>query len=146
MRECNVRNVLFVNIVCVIVLVNIIMNFGEFLYHYEPYVRTKIRRIETQEKKLAKTKVAILFNRTCLNENLLPTYTNITTHDPAARNERFTIEYRKQLIYRQVACKSEQIVQLQEDIAEKYEDLATTLNCDEQLGLVKDISRPLALN
>ena len=36
-----------------------------------------IRKIENLEKKLANARVAILFNKTCLNENILPKFTNI---------------------------------------------------------------------
>ena len=50
-------------------------------------------------------RVAILFNKTCLNENILPIFTNINPHEPAARNELITIEYRKQLVKYQINIK-----------------------------------------
>ena len=40
-------------------------------------IKKHARNIEDQEKKLANARVAIVFNKTCLNENLLPTFTNI---------------------------------------------------------------------
>ena len=36
-----------------------------------------IRKIENLENKLVNARVAIVFNKICLNENLLPTFTNI---------------------------------------------------------------------
>ena len=34
-------------------------------------IKRKIRNIETTEKKLVNAKIAVIFNNTCLNENLL---------------------------------------------------------------------------
>ena len=44
------------------------MNFGQFLY-IQPYNNKKkqVRNIENVEKKLANARVAIVFNKTCLN-------------------------------------------------------------------------------
>ena len=53
------------------------MNFGEFLHLHPENIKKRIRKIENLENKLANARVAIVFNKTCLNENLLPTFTNI---------------------------------------------------------------------
>ena len=53
------------------------MNFGEFLYIQPDNIKKQVRNIEKLEKKLANVRVAIVFNKTCLNENLLPTLTDI---------------------------------------------------------------------
>ena len=53
------------------------MNFGNFLYIQPDNIKKQVRNIENLVKKLAKARVAIVFNKTCLNENLLPTFTNI---------------------------------------------------------------------
>ena len=71
------------------------MNIGELIYDLQPDVKNLIRKIEKLEKKLIHAKLDLVFNTVCLNENILPIYTNIRTHDPAARNEAFTLEYRK---------------------------------------------------
>ena len=39
-----------------------------------------------------------MFNETCLNNNLLPTYTNIRLHDDATKAESFVSDFRKELI------------------------------------------------
>ena len=59
----------------------------------------------------------------CVTENLLPTFTNINPHDPAVRNEPITIEYRKQLVKRQLKMKTEQVDLLEADLQTQYEDL-----------------------
>ena len=53
------------------------MNFGEFLHLHPENIKILTRKIENLENKLANARVAIVFNKTCLNENLLPTFTNI---------------------------------------------------------------------
>ena len=53
------------------------MNFGELIYQQPEHIKKLIRKIENLEKKLANARVAILFNKTCLNENILPKFTNI---------------------------------------------------------------------
>ena len=53
------------------------MNFGELIYHQPNNIKKLLRKIENLEKKLVNARVAIVFNKTCLNENLLPTFTNI---------------------------------------------------------------------
>ena len=52
-------------------------NFANFLFLFNQDTRKHIRNIENTEKKFIKCQLAILFNNTCLNENILPTYTNI---------------------------------------------------------------------
>ena len=53
------------------------MNFGELIYQQPENIKKMLRNIENLEKKLANARVAILFNKTCLNENTLPKFTNI---------------------------------------------------------------------
>ena len=53
------------------------MNFGELIYQQPENIEKLLRKIENLEKKLANARVAIFFNKTCLNENILPKFTNI---------------------------------------------------------------------
>ena len=43
------------------------MNFGESIYQQPENIKKLIRKIENVERKLANARVAILFNKTCLN-------------------------------------------------------------------------------
>ena len=43
------------------------MNFGELIYQQPENIKKLIRKIENFERKLANARVAILFNKTCLN-------------------------------------------------------------------------------
>ena len=51
--------------------------FRTCLYIQPDNIKKQVRNIGNLEKKLANARVAIVFNKTCLNENLLPTFTNI---------------------------------------------------------------------
>ena len=53
------------------------MNFGELLNHQPENIKKFLRKIENLENKLANARVAVVFNKTCLNENLLNIFTNI---------------------------------------------------------------------
>ena len=61
------------------------MNFGELIYQQPENIKKLMRKIENLEKKIslnslnfsANALVAILFNKTCLNKDILPKFTNI---------------------------------------------------------------------
>ena len=54
------------------------MNFGELIYYLQPEnIKKLLQNILNSEKKLANARVAILLNKTCLTENMLPKFTNI---------------------------------------------------------------------
>ena len=100
-------------------------NFANFLFIFNQETRKLIRNIENIEKKLLNCQLAVVFNETCLNDDILSIYTNINTHDPAARNERFTIEYRKQLIKPQISLKYQELDKIKLELSEtfmKYQD------------------------
>ena len=50
------------------------MNVGKLLYIQQDNIKKQVRNIANLEKKLANALVAIVFNKTCLNENLLWTF------------------------------------------------------------------------
>ena len=43
------------------------MNFGELLHLHPENIKKQLRKIENLEIKLANARVAIVFNKTCLN-------------------------------------------------------------------------------
>ena len=53
------------------------INFGNLLFQLPYNIRKKVRNIETNEKKLIQAKMAVVINNTCINENLMATFTNI---------------------------------------------------------------------
>ena len=117
-------------------------NFGSFLFKFGINIRKTIRLIESTDKKLINAELALLFNETCKNENILPRYTDINPHDPAARQERFTVEYRFKLIERQISLKMQQINEIKSDLAQKYNDVKNITTTEEFLEIcmkLKDV-------
>ena len=56
------------------------MNIGAILHQLPESDRKVIRKKEKLLKKVIKTKYAIVFNQTCLKEDILPAYTHTHTH------------------------------------------------------------------
>ena len=54
-----------------------LLTFGELLYPLNNDLKNQIRNFEKQKKQILSAKYGILFNQTCLNEELNPTCTNI---------------------------------------------------------------------
>jgi hypothetical protein len=53
------------------------MSFGNLLFDLQAPARNFVRLIEKNNKKIVNKKYALVFNQTCINEELLPNYTNI---------------------------------------------------------------------
>ena len=67
-----------------------------------PNIKTSFRQLEKNSIKLTNVKAHRLFNETCLNNALLPTYTNVRLHDDATRAESFVSDFRRNLIVHQL--------------------------------------------
>ena len=46
--------------------------------------------------------MSIMFNEICINEEMRPKYTYFKLHDPAAHKYNSTLEYRRDLVKRQI--------------------------------------------
>lgn len=99
------------------------MSLGELLHRLPTDTRKVVRSIEQANRKLSKSRSAVLFNRQCLNENILPTYTNIRLHDPAVKQAQFTNDYRKKLVENQIEVKLQLIEDLEAQLRNLYEKL-----------------------
>ena len=53
------------------------MNIGNLIFTLPARHKTLVRKTEKENKKIANTESSLVYNTTCLKENLLPTYTNI---------------------------------------------------------------------
>ena len=69
-----------------------------------------------------------MFCSTCLKEDILPKYTNIRLHDRAARNERFTLKYRRCLVQRELENAKKKIEVLEKEVASEKALLANKLD------------------
>ena len=54
-----------------------LLTFGELLHPLNRDLKNRIRNFEKQKKQILSAKYGILFNQTCLNEELHPTHRHI---------------------------------------------------------------------
>ena len=94
------------------------MQYGRLLFQLETEPRRNIRELESLLRKLNNAVFAVVFNETCLKENLLPIYTNINPHDRAVRHEEPTLAYRKTLVQRQLDIKKTTVESLKRQVTE----------------------------
>ena len=78
------------------------MNFVNEIILLNPQEKAFFRKLEKVQTKIIKCKYSIIFNKTCLKENIFPRYSNLRLHDQAARNQQFTLEFRSNLIKFQI--------------------------------------------
>ena len=86
--------------------------FGELLSKLEPETKNVVRKIEQNQKKITNTHYAVVFDKQCLQDGLLPTFTNVRLHDPAVRKRQFTLDFRRKLIEEQVKLKERKLLDL----------------------------------
>ena len=98
------------------IYVQILLNIIDILYLHifffihksnPPNTIKVIREFERIQKKICRHKISIMFNKICINEEMLPKYTYFKLHDPAAHKYNSTLEYRRDLVKRQITlCKN----------------------------------------
>ena len=107
-----------------------VVSLGSLIFNLPPERRKSVRELEKVSVKLIKERCSLLFNSTCLKEDILPTYSNIKLHKPAARKEPFTLKFRRRLVEREVQNAKQNIEQLEKDHNERISSLRGTI--DEQ--------------
>ena len=103
-------------------------NFGNLLFHLPAEEKTLIRKLEKQLYKQNAAETAIIFNNTCINEGLLPKYTNLRLHDPNAADDRHTRTFRRRLVERQLEEKVREARHIHEvinDLRQQWSSLQT---------------------
>ncbi|XP_043202779.1 uncharacterized protein LOC122370895 [Amphibalanus amphitrite] len=94
-------------------------SFGNILHSHEPEPRQCIRRLESLNKKKISAHYAVVFNKTCIKENLLPNYSNLRLHDRAVQQEDFVYKFRQSLTGEQLKAKEDLINDLEVKIEEE---------------------------
>ena len=54
------------------------MSFVNLLHQLPTNLKSMVRNLESINQKIIKTNWSIVFNNVCLNENIMPKYTNMT--------------------------------------------------------------------
>ena len=61
-------------------IINLKMTISELILTLPPDTKSLIRSIEKTNRKIINTQLSLVFNKTCIQENLLPAYTHTHTH------------------------------------------------------------------
>ena len=120
-------------------------SFGNIVFSLPPTERKLARKIENLEKKIINAKLAVSFNRKCIQENLLPKFTNIRLHDRAVQQKRFTLDFRRKLLYEQIEQKQDQLKNLTAELDKAMDDfrscnIATSLRDNFERALQHSLS------
>ena len=102
------------------------VNIGRLLFSLPLQEKSLIRKLEKVYYKLNAAETAVTFNRTCINEGLLPSYTKLRLHDPSAADHRDTRAFRRRLIERQLKEKENLVRSLNkeaDDLIQKWRPL-----------------------
>ena len=119
----------FLNILVFFSWFNMSMDsLGSLIYQLPVEQRKSVRELEKVSGKLTKLKCSLLFNSTCLREDILPNYSNIKLHDQAARREPFTLKYRRRLVEREVENAKTAIQSLEKDLNERTASIRSTID------------------
>lgn len=103
-------------------------------------LRTSSQQIKSAYRKLERLKIRIVklrshlsFNETCKINQLLPTYTNVRLHDDAATAESFVLEFRLNLVERQIKEHKSAILSLESEYIDSMENFKLLVNSDMKL-------------
>jgi len=102
-----------------------------FILNISPHhIVSSYRNLERCSLKIVNYKCHLSFNETCINNNLLPTYTNVKIHDDAATSERFVIDFRLKLVERQIDEQKALIHSLQSKYNEELQRFRALVGCE----------------
>jgi hypothetical protein len=90
-------------------------------------IKLRFRNIEKTKLKLTKVYNHRKFNQTCILNELLPTYTNVRIHDDAARLEPFVLDFRKNLIERQIKQQDSDLLALKTQFDKLLDEFKTDI-------------------
>ena len=78
------------------------MNYVDLLHAAPADLKKMFRDLEKIKKKLINNNWSIRFNTICMKENIMPNYSYFKLHDQAATTLESTIDFRWQLVERQI--------------------------------------------
>ena len=113
---------------------------ADLIQKVDANIKRKFRLLERTKSNIIKKEWSIKYNEICIKENLLPKYTKLRLHDPAARTTNTTINYRKYLIRRQVTNSKLALEKLKSKCDEINDEIN---NCSIETNIKTDIENSL---
>ena len=78
------------------------MNFANLIHQLAGEIKSTVRKYEKTRMKFIKAQSKHDFNIICYNNGLLPKYTEFKLHDASANLENFTVDFRRNLVNREI--------------------------------------------
>ena len=117
------------------------MNIGNLLFQLPTNERNLVRKLEKQLYKLNAAETAVTFNTTCINEGLLPKYTNLRLHDPTAAEDRHTRTFRRRLAERQLKEKEKEVRAAREAVHNLQQQWSSLHENEDRAQIVDTLQR-----
>ena len=71
--------------------------FEELLARLTTQTRALVKKLEKFNYRSVQSSFGIKFNKTCINEDILPNYTEIRIYNPRVRYEDWTLRFRRDI-------------------------------------------------
>ena len=91
-------------------------------------VAAAFRNIERILVRLTKTRYHLRFNESCIQHELLPTFTNIKLYDEAARPQTFVLDFRRKLIQHESKNHKAKIIELENEYAQQLQIMKKSMS------------------
>ena len=108
------------------------ITFGYLLSRLNDPVRSNVRKLEKLMIKEVHSTYGVKFNKTCIEEDLLPSYTDIRTNDPGVRYNECTLQFRREVLHINLKKCEDELVTTNARINEIYQTVRDSIE-DPQL-------------
>ena len=88
---------------------------GDLISEVNENAKHIIRSLEKTQKKLVNVNNSVIFNKTCLEQGLLPKYSYVRLHDPAIRERQCTLDFRRNLVKEQLKENESEVIKLEQE-------------------------------
>ena len=112
-------------------------NIGTILSNFSSEGKRLIRSLESVAKKHINTRYAVIFNNFCIQENLLPKFTNFRLYNRAVQRNESTLNFRRKLLIDETNQKKE----LLDELSQQLEDANASLRDFDACESLKDSAR-----
>ena len=116
-------------------------NFGNLLFPLPVQEKTLIRKLEKLTYKLNAAETAITFNTTCINEGLLPKYTQVRLHDPNAADDCHTRAFRRRLAERQLQEKESEARKARDAVNDLRQQWRSLHEGEDRTNIINTLAR-----
>ena len=117
------------------------MTFGQIVHLLPQDERHTVRHLEKLAYKINAAETAAIFNETCIQEGLLPKYTNLRLQGPQAANTRQSAAYRRSLVQAELVRIVAEAARLKNIYHTTVERWSTTATQEHKADILSELNR-----